>query len=430
MKTKYLFLLLLFLTASSVSSQSLNLRISAYMYNRQGADSINSDSKTNYLSSYQNALVEVSKDNWSFNTLIQTEEDANNDVNGGFGYRFYNMYIKGTNLYKMIDVKLGRQYLFTGVGKGAIDGAMLKLKAGKNKEYQISGYAGAITPLSYEFSGYKSLNNNFILGGVFSYYGVRDLTASISYMNKRYKPESYTTSRIDSALLTEQTEISFDSRADQLMGLDFNYTYLKKHKFFGKAYFDINNFNTLYKGEFNANFSVNKELKLSLMYEYNEPQISFNSIFWTFAHYQNQEVGGGIDYLLKNGINLYGNISNVFFENDNSLKFQVGFNNPGYGLSYTQYTGYAGVSYGANGYLYRELVKAKLSCNLGLNYSNYSLGNYSSGFNKAFSGLLGITYRPDPQISIDIQGQLITNSIYQYDTRILAGINYRLFKKF
>ncbi|MBK7159321.1 MAG: hypothetical protein IPH77_12380 [Ignavibacteria bacterium] len=40
-----------------------------------------------------------------------------------------------------------------------------------------------------------------------------------------------------------------------------------------------------------------------------EPQISCNTIFWTFSHKQYQEVGGGLDYTLKNGINLCRKVS-------------------------------------------------------------------------------------------------------------------------
>jgi hypothetical protein len=429
MKTKYKLLLLLLLVSSLAEAQSLNLRFSTYFYSWERADSISNDSKTSHLSGYQNLLVDLSGKKWSFNTLLQTNEDLYN-VNGkGFGYSFYNMYIKGTNLFNVMDVKIGRQYLFAGVSRGAIDGLQLKFKLGKNKEYQLSGFGGALTPLTYEFYPYNSLSSNFIIGGAFSYFGVRDMSATLSYMNKNYTPPSYTALRLDSMNNTENVDISFNSQADQLIGLDMNYNYLKKHFFFGKAYFDLNS-NMFYRGELNASFSVTKNMKFSAMYEYNEPQIRYNSIFWTFLHNNNQQVGGSIDYTLNSGINLFGSVTDVIFENDNSLKVQLGFNTPSYGLSYILYTGYSGESNGFNGYFNTELVKSKLSCNVGLNYSNYKLGEYAPDNQNAFSGLLGLTYRPSPHFSIDMQGQLLTNEIYKSDTRLLLGFNYWLFNKF
>lgn len=430
MKTKYKFLFLILFVSALANAQSINMRFSTQFYSWERADSINTDSRTAHIRGYQNLLLDVQKNKWGFNTLIQTEEDVINKVDKGFNYRFYNLYLKGTNLFNVLDLKLGRQYLFAGVGKGAIDGLNLKLKTGKNKEFQFSGYGGALTPGDYEIRDYPSLSDNYIFGGIFSYYGVRDFNASISYMNKHRKPEPYNAERFDDSLFAvKNVIIDIASPADQLAGVDFNYSHKKKHFFYGKAYFDINN-NVFYKGEINANISLRNNLRLTAFYEYREPQISYNTIFWTFSHKQYQEVGGGLDYTLKNGINIYGKVSDVIYTDDNSLKIQAGFSHPSYGLSYTKYTGYAGESDGAYGYLYRELVRSKLSANLGISYSSYNIGDYSSEKENAFSGTLGFTFRPAPRFSVDLQGQFITNKIYKYDTRFLLGLNFWLFKKY
>ncbi len=430
MKTKYKFLFLVLLTASFANAQSINMRFSTQFYSWERADSINADSKTAHIRGYQNLLLDVQKNKWGFNTLIQTEEDVINKVDKGFNYRFYNLYLKGTNLFNVLDLKLGRQYLFAGVGRGAMDGLNLKIKAGKKKEFHFTGYGGAITPGDYEIRDYPSISNNFILGGIFSYYGIRDFSASLSYTNKHRKPESYSAERFDDSLFSmKNVIIDIAPPADQLAGLDFNYSYRQKHFIYGKAYYDINN-KVFYKGEFSANISLRNNLRLNAFYEYREPQISYNTIFWTFAHKQYQEVGGGLDYTLKSGINLYGKISDVIYTDDNSLKIQIGFNHPSYGLSYTKYTGYAGESDGAYGYFYKELVRSKLSSNLGLSYSSYNIGDYSAEKENAFSGSLGFTFRPVPRFSVDLQGQFITNKIYKYDTRFLLGLNFWLFKKY
>lgn len=428
MKHIYVFIFI-FLSAAEVYSQSVNLRLSTQFYSWERADSINGSEKTAHLKGYQNMLLEVSGSKWSFNTLAQIDEDLVNKIGRGFDYRFYNFYLKGTNLFDVMDLKLGRQYLYSGVGRGAIDGIYLKVKAGKKREYQFTAFGGALTPLDYTFSDYKSLDENFLAGGMFQYFGVRDFNASLSYMNKHKKPESYTAVRIDSAFMTQEILIDTDSPADQLIGIDLNYLYNKKHNFFAKAYYDINN-KVFYKGEINASVVLTKELRFSAMYEYREPQISYNTIFRTFNFKQNQEIGAGIDYTFKNGVNAFGRIANVIYDDDNSLKFQLGFSHPSFGLSYTKYTGYAGFSDGAYGYYYRQLVKERLSMNAGFGFSSYRVSEYATDKTDVLSGLLGLTFRPNPQFSIDVQGQINTNRIYKYDTRVLVGINYWLFKKF
>jgi len=383
------------------------MRFSTQVYGWERADSINSDSKTAHLRSYQNLLIDASKDKWSFNTLVQTDADLMNKIGKGFDYRFYNLYIKGSNLFNVLDVKLGRQYLFSGVGTGAMDGLHLKLKAGEHKEYQFTVFGGSITGTDYEFSGYAPFSENSIYGGNFSYYGIRDFYASVSYINRHKKPEPYTAIRYDSLFNPYQTVISTDSPEDQLMGIDLNYTYNKRHYFFGKLYYDINN-EKLYRGDFNANLLVTDNLR-------------FTGIFSTFAQSEYQEAGGGVDYTLKNGINIYGKISDVFYTDENSIKLQAGFSHPSYGLSYTHYSGYSGESNGLGGYYYRKLADI-LSMN--------RLGEYSTEKENVFSGLLGLTYRPNTQLSFDAQGQFITNRIYKTDVRFLIGVNYWLFTKF
>jgi hypothetical protein len=437
MRIKILAVLILFLSTGLLRSQSFNLRFSTYFYSWQRIDSTadNSTVKTTHLRGYQNLLFDASKDKWGFNTLIQTEEDVIKKIDGGFNYRFYNLYIRGTNLFNHLDAKIGRQYIFSGVGKGAVDGLYLKFKTGKNREYQVAGYGGGLTPLDYSFKNYPSLKYNFMFGGQLSYFGVRDLEVGLSYTNKHNKPDPYYTFRVDSLLNTKQVWIDLDPLSQQYAGLDFNYTYKLKHNIFGKVYYDIN-LRRLYRGEVNARVRVIDNLNINAAYIYHQPQISYNTIFWVFESKPNQEIEGGADYTLKNGINLYASVSDVMYNNaddtlkNNSLKIVVGFNNPAFGLSYVKYTGYAGESDGLTGYFYRQILKDKLSGSVSISYSSYRLDEFSTDKVNSVAGVLGITYRPFAQLSIDAQGQFIKNPVYNYDTRFLVGVNYWLFKKY
>jgi hypothetical protein len=440
MKLKLLpVIILLFLSSGLLKSQSLNLRFSTYFYGWQRADTVTasgSEGKTTHMRGYQNLLLEFNKNKWSFNTLVQTDEDVVGKNGDGFNYRFYNLYIKGANLFNnMLDLKLGRQYVYAGVGKGAVDGLYFKVKAGKNKEYQLAGFGGVVTPYDYSFKNYPDLKDNYMVGGQFSYYGVRDLFVGLSYVNKRRQLPSYSALRLDTAFNTKEILIEPDSRADQLAGLDFNYTYKLVHNFYGKAYFDVNRLK-FYRGELNARFKVIENTNVSVGYIYHEPQLSYNTIFWVFEHKQSHEIEGGVDYTLKNGINIYARLSDVIYNKsvdslkNNSLKINVGFSHPSFGLNFVRYMGYSGESDGINGYFQRELIKPILSANVAVSFSRYYLGEFETDKVNSFSGLLGFTYRPLPQLSIDAQGQFMFNRIYKSDTRFLIGINYWLFKKF
>ena len=223
MKKFFTSFFIFFLFYSLAISQTVNLRFSNYFYSWQRLDSLSANGTgnlTTHLRGYQNLLLDVSKNNWSFNSFTQTEEDVTKIIGRGFGYRIYNLYVKGTNLFNVLDLKLGRQYISAGAGRGTVDGLYLKLKLGKNKEYQFIGYGGELTPYTYEVDKYPTLKDNYSLGGQFLYYGVKDLTVGLSYYNKHRKPQSYYALRADSLFNTREVLVETDSPADQLAGID------------------------------------------------------------------------------------------------------------------------------------------------------------------------------------------------------------------
>jgi len=453
MKTRLIFVIISIFFSGLLSSQTINLRFSSYFYGWQRADSLNviATPKTMHVRGYQNLMLDFSKEKWGFNTLIQTDEDVIHKIDKGFDYRFYNIYLRGTNLFNILDIKLGRQYVFAGVGKGAVDGLWLKVKAGKNKEYQLALYGGYTTPYDYMFNKYPKFIENYSAGAIFTYNGIKDLSASLSYLNRRRKLQSYEAIRLDSSLNAYTVLIDPDSRSEHYAGFDFTYSFKNKYNFYGKAFYDIA-IRKFYRGEFNLRAGIGKNLNISAGYMYRLPQIRYNSIFWVFENKQSMEVEGGIDYVLPKGFNLFARVANVFYKstdeenpaanviaNDKNYALRItgGFSHPSYGLSYVKYTGYAGESDGVSGYYYRSFWDNKLSTSLSLGYSRYRLGEFETTANgtkidrvNSLTAMLGFTYRSNPHLSVDLQGQFLKNQIYSSDVRFLIGFNFWLFRKY
>lgn len=406
--------------------QNLNFRISSHFYSFERYDSINSG-KEKFLKGYQSVLLDVSRKNWSFNTSFQTEEDIIGKTGKGFNYRFYSAYIKGINIFNVLDLRLGRQYVSAGVGRGTIDGIFLKMKLGNESEYQLKGFVGANTPLTYNFSDYGKLTENFSFGSQFTFYGIESLSLSLSYFVKHSKPKPYYTIRSDSIFNPKEVLIDLDEFNSKYAGLDLVFN-KEKFSFLGKLYYDIN-LKRFYRAEVNTSYNLLKNLKLSAAYTYREPQISYNTIFWVFNHRQTQELEAGIDYIWIKDYNIFARVSNVFYENDNSLKISLGVLHPSYGVSFIKSTGYCGESEGIYGYFNYNIVPKKLSLTSGLNFSSYKLDNYINSRENAFAGIIGIVYQPISRMNLDVQGQFITNRIYKFDSRVLIGFSYWLFAK-
>lgn len=420
-----LLLLFIFATlASNALSQSLNLRFNHFFYSWERADSIGGES-TPHLRGYQNLSADLNKGNWGINTWMQTGEDFANRIGRGFDYSLYNAYIRGTNLFDALDLKLGRQLVFAGVGRGSLDGLLLKLKAGKSKEFQLTAYGGFNTPGDYGFTKYGSLSNDFLAGARFGYYGAQGITASLSFAERRKNQSGYTTERLDSTFNTAEFRFENDSKQLTLGGLDFSYNYKMNLETYGKLYYDFNR-KLIYKGDLNASYSTGAA-RISASYLYREPLINYNSIFWTFVHSGYQEIEGSFSYTLNNGYLLFAKAADVLYEDDNSLRYQLGFSAVNFGLSFVGYSGYTGNSIGFNANGSFQLIREILSASASVNYSNYRIGSIEKEKSNALGILAGLDYRPDRRFTVTVQGQLATNKNYQNDSRILLGFNYWLF---
>ena len=412
--------------ASHTHSQSLNLNFNHFFYSWERADSIGGEMKS-HIRGYQNLSADINKGQWGFSSWMQTGEDFTNRIGRGFDFSLYNAYIKGTNLFNLLDLKLGRQLVFSGVGRGPLDGISMKLKAGKSDEYQLSVYGGYNTPGDYSFNNYGSLNKNFLAGARLSYYGNQGIVAGVSFMEKQESKPGYTATRLDSAFNTSEFRFETDSKQLTLGGVDFSYNYRGIFETFGKLYYDFSR-ELVYKGELNASYSIGTA-RVSASYLYREPLINYNSIFWTFDHDSYQEVEGAVSYSLDNGYLIFAKAANLLYEDDNSLRYQFGISAANFGLSCIGYSGYAGSSIGfsANGSM--QIIKEALSASGSVNYSNYRIGNIEEEKSNALAILAGFDYTPAKMLTLTLQGQLAANMNYRYDSRILLGFNYRLFSK-
>jgi len=428
--------------------QSLNLRFNTYFYTWKRLDSVTtvpgSDATyTTQLRGYQNLSFDYNIGKWTISSNMQVDEDVlNQNKNGngfssqngkGWSYRFYDALVKGSNLFNVLDLKIGRQYLTAGAGRGTIDGASFKFKLGDRKEAHFSFFGGYLTPGAYDFTGYnKKFSENYLAGAQLYFYGVKDLSVGLSYANKRRAMDSYWAIRPDEVFNQKEVLIEPEARSEMLGGMDVRYRFKQKHNFYGRAYWDFLT-NKFQKGEINANIAVTDKFRFSAGYYYRQPQLSINTIFWVFNYQKYQEVEGGLDYAFKfynTDLNVYGRVAGLIYDDDNSIKIQFGVSSPWYGLGYTKYTGYAGGSDGVYGYFNKNVVQDKLVLTSSLSYSSYNIGDYNTEKSDVFSGVLGFTYRPINHISVDAQGQFLTNDIYKFDTRFLVGFNYWFFKNF
>jgi hypothetical protein len=431
---KVLSLVLFLVMLGGVSSaQVLNGRFVTSIY---GWERTSTDTSTSHLRAYENIQLNFGNDDISFHTYMQGSTDFDSELADDPRLRLFNAYINVKNVADMVDVRVGRQSVYAGVNYGSIDGALLRLRPAKGVE--IVGYGGGITPPSQKTDFFNDIDNNWQAGAQALFYLVENMKFSLSYMNRHRATTPFEALRVDPLLGNVTANIDYGSRANQYGSFNLSYLY-DKFWFFGRYDYDFN-FEKTSRAEFATTYQALQNLGLSLSLAHREPTIAWNSYFAILEMSANQEAVLGIDYKVCPRITLLGRFSAVKYNAEDDYPEDENINDVAYRIAVGAAYKYASVMYtkdvsvdgdldGLNFELRYPLLDKSLIPHAGIVYSNYALANYlASGEamekTSTLAAVLGAMYRPIKQVSIDVQGQYMTNKIYKSDMRAFLRINY------
>jgi hypothetical protein len=165
------------------------------------------------------------------------------------------------------------------------------------------------------------------------------------------------------------------------------------------------------------------------------PTIAYNSYFALLEMNASQEAILGVDFKIDKERSLIGRFSAVKYNledegypeddlfNDMAYRVSVGYACSNISLMYTKDISYDGDLDGFNFDIRYPFFEHMLIPHAGIVYSSYALGD---DLDKAstWAGVAGVTYRPFRVLSVDLQGQYMTNKVYKSDMRAFARINY------
>jgi len=124
----------------------------------------------------------------------------------------------------MVDLSLGRQAVFAGVGNGTIDGGIASVRL-YDSRVKLLGYYGTLPASEQKFELIGDQKNNFMLGAQVIGNPTDYARVSLSYMRKDIRPESYWAIRRDSLNNPVQVDINPTATAEEYMSGDFNIDY-------------------------------------------------------------------------------------------------------------------------------------------------------------------------------------------------------------
>lgn len=416
---KLLVFILIIGSNAILQSQILNGRFSTSFYSFEKFDTIGASNLI--LRAFQTLQLDVTKDQYSFHSLLQGNTNISGDVYEASPIKFYNIYFKVRKIFNFADLSLGRHSVFAGVGNGLIDGATIRLAFFQNKLIlKTFGGADADYKLKPEFT--KNLKDNYIIGFQLIGNPIEDLSIGVSYVDHHKERLSYIIPRPDSSGLVYYPEISYNSNMEQLASTDINFEYPSYFRIQARYDYDLN-LEQSSRIQFGTKIYLLKNISIIGDYIQRTPRLYYNSIFQVFDSQNNEEIETGLEYVFNQKIRFFGKFANVQYSGDKTNRFTFGMNTNYGSLVYSGSNGYAGELSNVSAQLFYPMHNRKIIPMISVSRASYKLQKNGNRY-ESFVGVIGISTQLVKYLSLDAQINWISNRIYKDDLRLLLKANY------
>ena len=419
--TRFTASLVLLALAVPATAQLVSGRFTTAFYAWEKYDS--SKTSSQYLRGFQNIQLNIAQGNLSLHTYLQGAVNVNSPF-GDHGYlRVFNLYLRWANIFRAVDLSLGRQSIFAGAGNNTLDGLQAKLRLFKDA-VGFTLYGGAT--VKPDLGGFRKddYKQNYMVGGQVLVYPTSSLRLGLSYMNRHEQRDPYWTERVrDTMYAAIPYYISNYSEAYQYASADVSYMWGQRLSVYGRYDYDVNQEQTS-RAEFSARVGVTNELALLGYYIHRVPRLDFSSIFWVFAVTSVDEIEGGVEYALSKTLRGFARFAKVWYTDDKSHRWTVGLNSTNASISYAGSDGYAGQLQALNLQGAYPMADNTVIPSVAFSLASYRLSREQEERDLALSIVLGGTIRPSKNFSFDAQWQLMHNKLYNTDSRFFVKLNY------
>jgi hypothetical protein len=398
--------------------QNINGRFSSAVYVFERFDT--TEVSNVHARTFQLLSLNINKDNYSIRSYLNVENDFSEEFKPDITrVRFYNLYLEARNLFDLATIKIGRQSQFNSVVGGVFDGANLELK---KDNYKLSGFYGFNVPPYQKLELTDQREDDYIAGGKFTTTAITDFRIALSYINKNFRTQGYSASRLDEELNPIQVEIRNKSNKYRFGSAEVSYEMKKVFTVDTRYDYDFN-FEQTSRFEINGRYEEVENLGINVYYNYRAPKIRYNSIFSVFDYGNTHEIEVGGDYKLNKEFTVIGRFGNVTYEDENSQRLTAGVNTNWGNFNYRKTFGYAGELDAVSLYSAYSMCEGLITPSLGVSYTSYKLSEDSEK-NSLATVLAGVNFRPFRVLSFDLQGQYMNNKIYKDDYRFFFKLNY------
>jgi hypothetical protein len=410
-------LVVLLLSSSAAVGQLVNLRLMSSAYGWKQYDTVGTSKKL--WRGFQSVMLDVGQGDFSLHGHFQGAVMLQKHLDELPDYRLFYGYAQWKNIAKVADLSLGRLPFFVGVGSGTIDGALTRFHFASNM-LAMTFYGGANTPLDLTVKKWGPLKRDFTLGGQILL-SVKDFRLGASYMNRQRQRPGYWTVRPDTLFNPSNVYVDPEQAREQYAGGDLSYS-LPKGSFYTRYDYNVD-YKQTQRAQIGLHYYPTDEWAVSADYIHRAPRLPFNSFFAVFSVPTSEELEAGVDYTFVSSTRLFVRGAAVKYVDDQSFRYTVGVANDYASASYRGGTGYAGELNAVSVQGSCPLLDRKLIPTLGVSYTSYKL-NVSDKTENTIATALGLIARPLQMLSVDVQGQWLSNKVYKNDVRLYAGLNF------
>ena len=412
-------LMAVLLASSSARSATLSGRLTTSAYSWQGRELSGSDVR--HLRLYQTAVLNAGRlgggQALSLHAHAQFTGDVLDEVSGREHYRIYSAYAKLRPGKFGLDVRLGRQRIYGGVGFGTIDGA--RAQAAPRRWIELTGYAGILTPLIPD-DGIGTWDEGHMWGGQ-ALVDVKKTVLTVSYAERSRAPLAYLGAGRYSQLTIGQNAAQF-----RRLGLDARRDW-PQGSLYGRLDLDAEEWE-IQELEIAGELQVAPRLRLSAEFEHRRPTLYLNSILSVFEVENNQEIEGRVTYQINDRVRVLGRVSRVAYDGDDSWDVGAGLLLGNGYLGYTRRIGYGG-SNDAITASFQQPLNEQVSLRADGSVSSYRLYDGQIKRDRALAGMLGLRYQARRTLHFDVEAQVLRNAFYNRDARVFARASFWFFKR-
>ncbi len=415
--------------AGEARAQMVSGRFVTTFYSYQQYDTSNA-AKLN-LRGFEAMQLNFGAGNYQLHTYLLATNDFITQLPNDPLLRAANLYFEARNVGNIVNLKLGRQPIFSRVGVSSFDGLSADARFLDDK-ISLVAFGGTLPPMNETLELNSNLKDNTLYGAQAYYSPIDNFRVGAAYVNKNFKPPSYYTYRLTELHGTPPVQDSIlidpSAVANQFVSGDLSY-YSDRVSGYFRLDYDLN-FYDVNRTEVSFRYSPFRAFSANVGYFHRDARLPYNSIFSVFDHSGTDELDLGANFMFTSNISAYGSYSRIFYTGDNSNQFSIGTNIYLFSLSFSHNDGFAGNLNGVNAQFIYPFMDRKFVAIASISATDYKILQELTSTSRLYSGSLGLTYRPINLLSINVQGQYYQDPVYKNDFRGYLQVNYYFFKNF